>query len=372
MAPRYKVVAVNIVILLVLLSLIEAIGQVIASSRPAYDVLYLQPDNVVGWKQVPNHHWRWTGHHWYAADFTVDVQTNAQGFRDLERSVSKPADVRRIALLGDSFIEAVQVPFEKTAGQLLERALNFSSGQPGLHAGRWEVLNFGISNYGIGQYLLTFEQYAGSYLPDLVAIFVAKYHMERTVAKYEFSWTTRKPLWVRPTFRVEDGELVREPARDFHEFATWQDNLIRTHFDGQRSRRRRHLVTRYYGSQLKDRLKGLVNSSGADATAEAELVTLNFKIIEEMGRITARAGSKLVVLDASRYFGDDPAISTALKQFCSENEIGHVPVSDELMKAGVSTRWAHDAHFNEAGNEILAKALLRWMTERGHLGQRPD
>jgi hypothetical protein len=52
------------------------------------------------------------------------VQTNAHGFRDLAREIQKPERVIRIALLGDSFVEAIQVPFNKTAGHLLEQKLN--------------------------------------------------------------------------------------------------------------------------------------------------------------------------------------------------------------------------------------------------------
>ena len=185
-AKVLKVIGVNILVFLVLLFLAEAIGQVIALIRPSYDVLVLQPDKVLGWKQVPNLHWTWAGHHWYAADFSVDVVTNPLGFRDIAREFPKPHGVKRIALLGDSFIEAVQVPFEKTSGQLLERSLNCSSDQGQKHSQRWEVLNFGISNYGVGQYLLTWEQYAKRYEPDYVVIFVAKLHMKRTLDRYEF------------------------------------------------------------------------------------------------------------------------------------------------------------------------------------------
>src|SRR6516165_7041616 len=84
------IIGMNILVFLGLLLLIEVIGQVIAVIRPSYDVLFLQPDEVVGWKQVPNLHWSWAGHFWYAADFSVEVQTNPLGFRDIAREISKP------------------------------------------------------------------------------------------------------------------------------------------------------------------------------------------------------------------------------------------------------------------------------------------
>ena len=247
----FKIIAVNVLIFLGLLLSLEVMLQLIAVIYPSYDVLFLQPDKVLGWKQVPNLHWTWAGHHWYAADFSVDVETNPLGFRDIAREFPKPHGVKRIALLGDSFIEAVQVSFEKTSGQLLERSLNCSSDQGQKNSQRYEVLNFGISNYGIGQYLLTWEEYARKYEPDYIIIFVAKLHMNRTVEKYEQAvFAKDKKLWVRPTFRLENDQIVSEPARDFDEFIEVQKSLIAKEFYGLRSRRKRQWILPYYAGQL--------------------------------------------------------------------------------------------------------------------------
>ncbi len=257
-ANTLTIIGVNILAFLGLLLLIEATGQVIAVIRPSYDVLFSQPDEVVGWKQVPNLRWTWAGHFWYAADFSVEVDTNPLGFRDIARELSKPPGVTRVALLGDSFIEAVQVPFTKTAAQLLERRLNTSLDRGPEHLQRWEVLNFGISSYGVGQYLLTWEQYARRYHPDYVAIFVAKYHMKRTIAKYEygqFTATAKEKLWIRPIFSIENGSLIREPAKDYNRFVKTQEDLIKVEFAGKRIRRKRmRLLTLYYGEALVGRL----------------------------------------------------------------------------------------------------------------------
>src|SRR3990167_2272277 len=118
-AEAFKILGVNLLVFLGLLVLLEATGQIIAVIRPSYDVLFLQPDKAVGWKQVPNLRWTWAGYYWYAPNFSVEVETNPLGFRDLAREFPKPQRVSRVAVLGDSFIEAVQVPLEKTATQIL-------------------------------------------------------------------------------------------------------------------------------------------------------------------------------------------------------------------------------------------------------------
>ncbi len=383
MAKALKLIAVNVLVFCALVLLIEAILQLIALLRPSYDVIYMQPDRVVGWKQVPHLHWTWAGNNWYASDFRVEVQTNALGFRDLERAVYKPPTVRRVALLGDSFIEAVQVPLKNTAGQLLERRLNASSRQGPKGSSRWEVLNFGVSNFGVGQYLLTWQQYAEDYRPDYVAIFVARFHMARTLDKYEdgaFLANRQTSLWIRPTFRVEYDQLILEPARDFQQFVKAQQHLIAAEFAGQRSRRKHGLIIPHYAKELKDgftrlavalyhRLRStpVIALSASEREAEAALLDVNLRIIEELGRKIDSLGSRLIILDASRYFGDSETVATALKGICVKHNFGYIALYDDLLKAnanGVATRWRTDGHFNEAGNDILARAFFHWLTQR--------
>lgn len=380
-ARPLAVVAVNVLVFAVLVLLIEAVTQGVALVRPAYDVLFLQPHRVLGWTQPPNLHWTWTGTYWYARDFSVPVVTNPLGFRDLARDFAKPAGTARVALLGDSYIEAVQVPLAQTAAQVLERELNAApAGASGAPAERrkWEVLNFGISNYGVGQYLLVWEQYVHRFRPDYVAIFTAKYHMQRTVKKYEygaFPTTASESLWVRPTFRVEGDSLVREPARDYDRFVQIQEDLVRRDFGGQRVRRkplRWHTLD--YGRQfvrevlMRTGLRPLPTTTipGMGQEPDSVLYAVNLRIIAELGRQVAGSGAKLVVLDASRYVGEDASVSDTLQKFCAERGFGYVPVYQDLIRAneeGTATRWAHDGHFNAAGDRIVAQALFGWITQ---------
>lgn len=380
-AKTLTIVGVNIMVFLGLLLLIEAAGQVMALMRPSYDVLFLQPDEAVGWKQVPNLRWTWAGHSWFAADFSVEVKTNPLGFRDIAREFSKPPGVTRLALLGDSFIEAIQVPFAKTAAQLLERRLNTALDRSPERFQRWEVLNFGISNYGVGQYLLTWEQYTRRYHPDYVAIFVAKFHMERTIDKYgygAFTSTAKEKLWIRPTFGLENGLLIRKSAKDYQRFVKTQEGLIKGEFAGKRIRRKKmRLLTLYYGKALFERLVQHFNQTSNqnaippsnNADEDGILFAVNLKIIEELGRKVHDAGGRLVVVDASQYFGDGEIVSRTLNELCAEHGFGYIPLYEELLKAnrnGVSTRWAHDSHFNDTGNIILAQSLYGWIAQTAH------
>ncbi len=67
------------------------------------------------------------------------VRVNSDGLRDREHAKAKPADTVRIAILGDSFSEAMHVPMEQTFWFLLERRLADCNAFPGKKV---EVINF--------------------------------------------------------------------------------------------------------------------------------------------------------------------------------------------------------------------------------------
>ena len=176
-------ILLNVIGIGLVVALFEGVGRLFLMLRPSYEVVFLQADRQLGWKQVPSHRYTWAGSHWYAVDFSTPIEINSLGFRDRERSVAKPAGVVRVAMLGDSFVEAMQVPFERTAAQLLERRLEEAPPKP--DPARYEVLNFGISNFSVGQYLLVFEEHARRFAPDYTVVFVGVEQMDRTVWKYE-------------------------------------------------------------------------------------------------------------------------------------------------------------------------------------------
>ena len=95
------------------------------------------------------------------------VRINSDGLRDREHVKAKPPNTVRIAVLGDSFVEAMHVPMEQTFWWLLERKLQECNRFPGK---RVEVINFGVSGYGTAQELMTLRQKVWDYSPDIVLL----------------------------------------------------------------------------------------------------------------------------------------------------------------------------------------------------------
>ena len=79
---------------------------------------------------------------WWKREGLTYVKINSDGFHDREHTIAKPPDTFRIAVLGDSFVEAFQVPAEKAFWSVLERKLQEC---PPAGKSKVEVLSFGVS-----------------------------------------------------------------------------------------------------------------------------------------------------------------------------------------------------------------------------------
>ncbi len=105
------------------------------------------------------------------ADFSKEgfarVSITSDGRRDQERPLKKPPNSFRIAVLGDSYAEALQVPREETFWSVLETNLQSCTR---LRDRSVEVLNFGVSGFGTAQELEMLRNYVWQYDPDLVLL----------------------------------------------------------------------------------------------------------------------------------------------------------------------------------------------------------
>ena len=106
---------------------------------------------------------------WYRDEGEAYVKINSAGMRDdREISIVKAADTYRIAVIGDSYSEALQIPTSKTYLALTEKSLNECAGFKG--SKKVEILNFGVSGHSTAQELLTLRSRVWPYQPDLVLL----------------------------------------------------------------------------------------------------------------------------------------------------------------------------------------------------------
>ncbi len=93
------------------------------------------------------------------------VYINSHGMRDRERAREKKTGIFRIAIFGDSVMEAVHVKPEETATDILEKKINQQAREQS-----FEVLNFSVGGYATYQEYLHYVRDAVQFEPDLVLV----------------------------------------------------------------------------------------------------------------------------------------------------------------------------------------------------------
>jgi lysophospholipase L1-like esterase len=158
---------------------------------------FWQPDPVTGSSLRPGMEG------WQVDEGRSYVRVNSQGLRDREHALAKPAGTYRIAVLGDSYTEALQVEMEHAFWAQLPARL----GACGFAAGRRvETVNFGVSGYGTGQELLMLRSRVWQYSPDLVLLAFFPGNDVRNNSR------TLEAAKGRPYFALEDGKLVLDDS----------------------------------------------------------------------------------------------------------------------------------------------------------------
>ncbi len=118
----------------------------------AYVRIPLKAHDIVGFTREPNS----------SASFQnicyriSDIKFNSQGFRDKD---FEPGDDFKIAILGDSFMEAIEVPVDLDTASVLSKLLGY------------RTLNTGINSYGTTHELFVYKTFLKSLRPQIVLLF---------------------------------------------------------------------------------------------------------------------------------------------------------------------------------------------------------
>lgn len=123
--------------------------------------IWYQPDRELGWTLRPD------AHGWFTKEGRAYAEINPAGFRDEPHALAKPRGVYRIAVLGDSVVEAFQVDMKAAFWWQLRDTLRAC---PALRGREVETIAFGVSGYGTAQNALLLESTAIRYQPDLVLL----------------------------------------------------------------------------------------------------------------------------------------------------------------------------------------------------------
>lgn len=160
-------------------------------------------DPTVGFVFQPHATVRWTN----LRDFCVEQNANSLGFLDDEPVRDLAPGRRRIVVLGDSFVEAVQVPLATKFHIVLERSLEARGQSVAVDA-------FGRSGCGTTDELAFYEQFASSLHPDLVILLFINNDIANNSSLLESIRYAWNPAHTPKQFFVKVGDTFRRLAVD--------------------------------------------------------------------------------------------------------------------------------------------------------------
>lgn len=135
-------------------------------AQPGWRSLY-RTSPVLGWELVPGA----VG----VGKLGETYRINSAGFRGREYSREKRQDLRRIAVIGDSFTFGAGVNAEDTYPAQLQQLL----AQRDIHS---EVMNFGVINHDMWQHYVMLKTRVLAYTPDLVILAIFTNDLEHPIA----------------------------------------------------------------------------------------------------------------------------------------------------------------------------------------------
>jgi hypothetical protein len=393
--PRHKVRTTRRALvwtLILFLPVAECTLRVLGVSNP----VFAQPDPKLGLWHIPG------SEGWWGKEGGAFVKINAQGMRDVERTPAKPAGAFRIAVLGDSYAEALQVPQEKTFCSWIERDL---AAYPEWAGNRVEVLNFGCSGYGTTQEYLLLRERVWDFEPDVIVLALtpatnirnnSKALMMSSLAPY-FLWEGGRPV-LDTSFRESSDYRLR--SSPWYRFVTaWvnRSRLLQVVYT-----LRSNLRSRWWEEQRRQAagdgsgeagLDSLVYKEPQDARwAEAWQVTEGVLRMIRDEAASHRARFYVVTLSSGFQVDPDPAERERAREQLGLDDCFYPDerLAAFLRREGVPTlplapafqRFAEDrhvylhgfrangtlgrGHWNEDGHRLAGKLIAEWL--RGQPG----
>jgi lysophospholipase L1-like esterase len=338
-----------------------------SEAAPSFQGLF-EGDPQIGYRLKPRARTRFV-----TSEFAADIAINGMGLRDDEEIGPKPPGERRILLLGDSLVLSVQVPFEQTFGELLEKRLNAHG------AGKYRVINAGVQGYGPIEEQLFFRRIAASVQADIVmpVVFVGNDAEEAVTSKGKLTGLQTSSASV-------ESSSIRTQLR----------RLVRRSMVLQILRLRAVSATERFTTTLAPPEPPLQSYATNPAPRIEEGLSIARTSIEDIMRTASASGATTaVVLMPARFQVDDPdyqrlkaAVAAAggelLRDAATERfdralaplPVARLDILPALRRAlpGPDLFYQETVHLTPRGHEVVAEALDAFITREVERDRAPS
>ena len=396
-----RLVGWNALFLVAGLALIGVVGEMYFRLRAPF----LERDaphawsSTVGWIFAPNTEVRWTNR----LDFWVESRTNGLGFLDREPvSPERAAASCHIAMIGDSYVEARQVPIaDKFHVRLEELAAE--------ELRHLDITTSAFGNAGTGQInqLAYYDEFARHLRPSLIAlVFVDNDFVNNAPILGGLRWgVDPDQLTAVSATRGADGTITLRPPHPptpgsrlaimastsppwysrvtdrlvyLSPFARWLEIKTRAWFPAdpeliawvallsRRSPRYAALFDGWRPTTREDLQEPFLYAQDLPPVYEDALDFTAFALDQFKARAD-RDGAALVIL-SSHYIGTRGDLGfDRLTALAEPRGISVIDYNDYVLRQGAEPRrdatWANNGHWNVAGHQWAAEALLEYLKQ---------
>lgn len=332
------------------------IGEMIALQS----IWYQQIDPLLGWINA-------------AGRSYLHYTQNRTGLRARrEYAPEPPAGTLRVAAFGDSFVHGDEVGDDHVWSRLIEVA------RPD-----FEVLNFGVSGYGVDQAFLRYRRDGVPFRPHVVLIGFFADDLARNVSVFRpFLAPGTGHQMTKPRFELVDGQLVEiaNPLRTLDDYrrllddpeAVLEPSAPHDEFFplGYRSGPLDALASVRLAKIVVDQLTRRERVPYLDATGafvpESAAYRLTLALLERFAATARDAGSAPIVAmlpgasDVERRRRDGTTSYAQLARDLRDHGVMVVDLAADLARSPDETRDLFlQVHYSERGNRIVADALAR-------------
>jgi hypothetical protein len=322
-------------------------------------------DPLLGWSLIPNKVIKSTG--W---------QVNSQGLRGDRDYHPQPAEgTLRIMAFGDSFTHGNEVSNTNTWAEILQRIDR-----------RLEVMNFGVSAYGLDQAYLRYKRDGKKFQGHLVFIGYMSYDIYRNVSVFHLFKNLPFPL-TKPRFEIQNNELklMENPFQKLSDYEAFlKDDPSVFHSLGKKDIYFNHCYHENSFDFLPSvRLFKIAKHAEQHTTVMDKILTNGvFDTSSEAYQITIRILSRFysdvenskmipVILlfpskeDLRGHKRFRPLMYQPLVDYCVKQKYRFIDLNEAFENISANDLNHHfvTSHFSPAGNQLVAERILKFLKQ---------
>ena len=382
---RLKRLLINLGFFTLVFSIFFTLLEIVVRKYHLFDakISWSQPDPVLGYRFTPG------AQYWFfdENDHPIEGRINNFGWRDRDWSLEKPKNMVRIAVLGDSFVEAFQVEEESTFLKISENDLNRTGSR------NFELMNFGRSGFTTTEQLIIVEREILKFSPDMIVLFFFPENDIEDVSM-QTSFVAMRPFY----YITEDGRLLLDlsfnKTSDFKIKKTgnfFKQKSALVSLIGERYNLMKGITIKENksassgkvssnGSYTKSRIKGGLSLATSHPDPKfTEAFALNKILLNKIHEICKQNKIRflLVNVNLGAYHPDrkaplvelDPTFDptyfdTEMALFAADNNIEFIGLQKifhkEFQKTSKRLQWTH---WNYEGHKLVSKVLTNYLGE---------